>query len=47
MLVHNEHLLFNIHGIDIKITVQTDKDREGSFAVIAFIGKHISVINSM
>ena len=36
-----------MHSTNIKITVQTDADRGGSFAVIAFIGKHISAFNFM
>jgi len=47
MLVYNKQLLFNMHCTNLKITVQTDTDGEGSCIVIAFIGKPISVFNSV
>jgi hypothetical protein len=37
MLVYNKQLLFNMHGVNIKISVQTDIDREGSCVVTVFI----------
>ena len=36
-----------MQSMNIKITVKTDIDREGSFSVIVFIGKYINVFNFM